>query len=140
VNYVLDACAIIAFLDKEEGAEIVNGLFEQAAAGEITLFVHAVNLTEVYYDRLYACPSLADEILDKLYNAPLTVLDAISPAFLKEAGKMKRRYKPSLADCFALAAAVLVNATLVTADHHDLERVEKAEGLPMLWLPPHPKK
>jgi PIN domain nuclease of toxin-antitoxin system len=46
LRYVLDACAIIAFLDKEEGAEIVNDLFEQADAGDITLFVHALNLTE----------------------------------------------------------------------------------------------
>jgi hypothetical protein len=82
MNYVLDACAIIAFLDKEEGAEIVNDLFEQASVREITLFVHAVNLTEVYYDRLYACPELADDILEKLYAAPLTVLDTVSPSML----------------------------------------------------------
>jgi predicted nucleic acid-binding protein len=140
MNYVLDACAIIAFLDKEEGAEIVNDLFEQASTGEITLFVHAVNLTEVYYDRLFACPNLADTILEKLYAAPLTILDTISPSILRDAGRLKRMYKPSLADCFAVATAIITGATLVTADHNDLERVEASERIPFLWLPPRPKK
>jgi predicted nucleic acid-binding protein len=134
MNYVLDACAVIAFLDGEKGAETVNGLFEEAETGTITVYIHAVNLLEVYYDRLYVSPGLADEILEKLYAAPLSILDTVTPAIIREAGKMKRLYKPSLADCFALAAAVTTESTFVTADRHDLEKIEKHVSFPFLWI------
>jgi PIN domain nuclease of toxin-antitoxin system len=42
----------LALLREETGEAIVNALLEQAMAGEISIFIHAVNLCEVYYDRL----------------------------------------------------------------------------------------
>jgi predicted nucleic acid-binding protein len=134
MNYVLDACAVIAFLDGEQGADTVKDLFEKAESGEITVFIHAVNLLEVYYDRLYKAPGLAGEILDKLYASPIIILDTISAALIREAGKMKRLYKPSLADSFALAAALFMHSTLVTADHHDLDAIESQVAIPFLWI------
>jgi hypothetical protein len=41
MNYVLDACAMIAVLNGEEGAGVVKELFEKAEAGEITVSMHA---------------------------------------------------------------------------------------------------
>ena len=49
-NYLLDACAVLAFLNDEEGAEAVNELFRRAKKMEITLTMNAANLIEVYYD------------------------------------------------------------------------------------------
>jgi predicted nucleic acid-binding protein len=66
MNYVLDACAVIALLDGEEGAEIVKDLFEKAEAGKITVYIHSVNLLEVYYDRIRAINlEVAEEFLEK---------------------------------------------------------------------------
>jgi predicted nucleic acid-binding protein len=134
MNYVLDACAVIAFLDGEQGDDTVQDLLERAEAKEITVYIHTVNLLEVYYDRLYRTPDLADEILDTLYASPIVILDTVSSALIREAGKMKRLYKPSLADSFALAAALLMRAALVTADHHDLDSIESQVSIPFLWI------
>ena len=49
-NYLLDACALLAFLNDEEGAETVSGLLDQARNEKITLNMNAANLIEVYYD------------------------------------------------------------------------------------------
>ena len=47
--YVLDACALVALLKGEDGAEKVDRLFHQAARGEIELHMSIINLLEVYY-------------------------------------------------------------------------------------------
>ena len=51
-EYILDACAVLAFLDGEEGAVVVRDLLDQAKSNEITLTMNTVNLIEVYYDRI----------------------------------------------------------------------------------------
>ena len=50
--FVLDACALIAFFNDEQGADRVDQLITQAEAGEAQLYVASVNLYEVYYDAL----------------------------------------------------------------------------------------
>jgi predicted nucleic acid-binding protein len=141
MNYVLDACAVIALLDGEEGAEIVKDLFEKAEAGEITVYIHSVNLLEIYYDRMRAINiEVAEEFIEKMSNSPVKIIDTISQTLLREAARFKVTYKPSLADCFALATASCYQGTLVTSDHSELEEVEKSEQIPFLWLPPRPKK
>jgi PIN domain nuclease of toxin-antitoxin system len=53
MKYVLDACALFAFLNKEGGWEKVRALLVEAAgAGNIQVFMNSANLIEVYYDRL----------------------------------------------------------------------------------------
>mgnify|MGYP001616994244 CR=1 FL=1 len=49
MTFVLDACAIIALLRNEAGAEITDRLLL-----EQTCMAHAVNLCEVYYDLSFA--------------------------------------------------------------------------------------
>jgi len=46
MNTVIDACAPIAFLRDEPGAETVQNVLSLPQ----TCFVHALNLCEVYYD------------------------------------------------------------------------------------------
>jgi PIN domain nuclease of toxin-antitoxin system len=62
MTYVLDACAIIAMLRNEAGAEITEQLLL-----EQTCIAHAVNLCEVYYDFLKAeNESIAREAISDL--------------------------------------------------------------------------
>ena len=48
-TYCLDACAVIASLRGERGAEILKGVIEQP---NTFLAIHVCNLGEVYYDFL----------------------------------------------------------------------------------------
>jgi PIN domain nuclease of toxin-antitoxin system len=49
-RYVIDACALIAFLQNESGGDELRELFK---VPENEFFMHSVNLTEVYYDAMY---------------------------------------------------------------------------------------
>ena len=51
MTYILDACALIAFVNEEkgEGFEEVDVLIDRAVAGDIALCISGVNLVEVYY-------------------------------------------------------------------------------------------
>ncbi|MDR0685741.1 MAG: hypothetical protein LBF83_11540 [Spirochaetaceae bacterium] len=46
MSYLLDACALLAFINKETGWTIVDGLLKQAAAGDAVLFMNAINFYE----------------------------------------------------------------------------------------------
>jgi len=68
-NYLLDACALLAFYDSEEGADVVSGLIDSAERGEITLSMNAANLIEVYYDRVRKLGSVeADDTIRNIYE------------------------------------------------------------------------
>ncbi len=43
-KYVLDACAVIAFLNDEDGAHRVEQLLSQGDRAPNTLFMHEINL------------------------------------------------------------------------------------------------
>jgi len=47
---------------------------------------------------------------------------------------LKSQFKISLTDFFLLASALLYNATVVTADHHEFEAVEKSGLVKFLWI------
>jgi predicted nucleic acid-binding protein len=134
-TYNLDACAVIAWLDKEEGSEKVNNLMKRTEKGEITLCMHTANVLEVYYDRLRKFNTASgDDFLSRFYRGPVTILNTISKPFIREAGRFKSTYNPPLGDCFALAATTIHHATLVTADTTDMRKIEEAEHFPILWI------
>jgi hypothetical protein len=49
MNFVLDACAMIAYLKGEPGGPVVMSLLRDPDA---SCYAHSVNLCEVYYDFL----------------------------------------------------------------------------------------
>ena len=78
-SYVLDACAMVALINKEEGAEIVDNFFQQAAKGEIKLYISIINLLEVYYGFIGDIGVIkTQEIMTVIDETPLTVINIIS--------------------------------------------------------------
>jgi predicted nucleic acid-binding protein len=53
---------------------------------------------------------------------------------LQAATRFKTRYKISLADSFALGLADVLDADIVSADHHEFEPVEKAGENSVVWF------
>ena len=50
--FILDACALIALLAGEKGAEKVRDIIQDAIDGKITVKINQINLLEVYYHKI----------------------------------------------------------------------------------------
>jgi predicted nucleic acid-binding protein len=137
-NYILDACAVIAFFNGEEGAVVVRGLLDRARNNEITLTMNAVNLIEVYYDRIREIGTeQADAIIQDIYDTfPISIIETINPVIVREAAHLKALGKMSFADTILVATASYSGATIVTCDHIELEPVERQGHIPFLWIRP----
>ncbi len=48
--YILDACSLIAYLNDEKGADNVKDLLIKSGNDECSLYIHMINLYEIYYD------------------------------------------------------------------------------------------
>ena len=117
MDYVLDACAMIAFLNGEPGAETVTELLFQAGAGTNRLFMSSIQALEVYYDRIYVMGrDYADNFLKNLFAFPIVIMPEITSNIIQEAGRFKTSYSISLADAIAAATVKILGATLVTRD------------------------
>jgi len=137
-EYILDACALIAFFDGEEGAIIVRNLLDRAKNNEITLTMNAANLIEVYYDRIRVVGiEQADAVIRKIYDTfPISIIETLNPTIVREAARLKALGKMSFADTILVATARYSGATIVTCDHIELEPVERQGHIPFLWIRP----
>ena len=134
-TYILDACALIAFLNDELGAEKMEFLLECADLGEVTILMFVINLYEVYYDYLRSGGiSTASTFLEEVENLPITVVRECSDELLAQAGFFKVNEKVSLADSFALGLAKLRNGKLVSTDHHEFDLIDQKRLVEFYWL------
>jgi predicted nucleic acid-binding protein len=133
--YLLDACALIAFLNDEPGAGMVGDLLTRAEQGSLRLYISGIQALEVYYDRIYVKGrDYADMFLESLYNSAIEVVSPVSRADIREAGRLKTTYSISLADSVACAIAIGMQEAVVTCDHGEMEQIEKAEPVQFLWI------
>ena len=65
---------------------------------------------------------------------PIVVVWEVSEELIQAAARFKIRYKISLADSFALGLADVMDAVIVSADHHELEPIEQAGEVSVLWF------
>jgi predicted nucleic acid-binding protein len=140
MTYVLDACALIALLDDENGKNKIDELFIRAKAGEITLYMSIINMLEVYYGYIRADGmEHANEILAPIGETPLQIIEFVSQPIYKEAARLKGNYKMSLADAVGLATAIKLKGVFVTADG-ELAEPENREHAPIFWFRPQKGK
>ncbi|MEZ4737354.1 MAG: PIN domain-containing protein [Caldilineaceae bacterium] len=130
--YVLDACALLAFLGNEPGAHVVKSLLTDTSN---VCMVHAINLCEVYYDLLRQNDAqFARERLQPWWLR-YTSTERDGRTVLATSRQVKSKSgKISLADCFALALAIRSGATLVTSDHHEFDRIDALGICPILFI------
>jgi len=134
MHYLLDACALLIIFNGEPEAQKVLDLLEQAETGNIRLSMSIVQLTEVYYDRIYiAGIDEARAIVESILAGPITIIDTISHLVMYDAGRFKTSYSMSLGDAFVAATAKNLGATLVTKDS-EMKGMEKAGEFSILWL------
>lgn len=130
--YVLDACAMLAYLRGEPGAEVVDGLLGTPGA---TCMAHAINLCEVYYNLLrQAGPVLADQAICDLGAAGIEECGDFDPPFWRSVGGIKSSGRISVADSFCLALAKRVNGEVVTSDRHEFEAWVPRRLCPIIFI------
>jgi len=134
-HYVLDACALIALLRDESGAEKVAEAMQEVSNGEATAVMNKINLLEVYYDvyRIHG-KEQADRMLVEFKKMPCTITAEISDKLFEQAGRLKASYRISLADAIALSEASLSQGILLTADHHEMDVIEQKEKIAFNWI------
>ncbi|HEV2735983.1 MAG TPA: type II toxin-antitoxin system VapC family toxin [Longimicrobiaceae bacterium] len=119
MNHVLDACAMLAYLNGETGSDVVEALLVDSAEA---CYAHSVNLCEVYYDFLRRSDErIAREAVSDLIANGLVERRDLSRHFWQTVGAHKARGRISLADCFCIALAQRLSADLVTSDRREFE-------------------
>ena len=120
MNYVFDACAMIAYLRGEDGADVVRQILRDPANRCVA---HAVNLCEVYYDFVRVSDvKTARAAIRDLAAVGIRARRDISRSFWMAVGDLKGTIrKVSLADCFAIALSRGLEARVLTSDHHEFD-------------------
>jgi predicted nucleic acid-binding protein len=122
-THCLDACAVIAYLRAESGADILQSIIEQPRT---LLAMYICNLGEVYYDFLRADGAEAAQTAwASILDLPLELRRDVDDAFIKRVGTFKVGERVSFVDAFALALTERLQVPLVTTDHHEFDPVER---------------
>jgi predicted nucleic acid-binding protein len=135
-RHILDSSALLRFLTRDAGGELVTRLVKQARDEGDHLSMSVVNWGEVFYTvarrRSLKEAGIAMEAVDAL---PIKIVDA-ERELTRAAAKLKVNFALPYADCFA-AALTGADGVLVTADIKDFKRVP---GIRILALPEHRSK
>jgi predicted nucleic acid-binding protein len=131
-TYVLDASAVLDFIEDGPGAERIEELFRQARSDNSRLLMSVLNWGEVFYHSWQLRGEESAKILMAgLSRFPIELVPVDLSQSIK-AGEFKAVHKIPYVDCIAAALSVLHPSTLVTADR-DFEKLGR--HFPILWLP-----
>lgn len=125
MNLVMDSSALLALLRGELGADAVSELL---VAANDRVYLHAINACEVYCDIMREQGrERAAEALSDLQGLGIEIIEDMDRGLWEEAGCLKANLKRiSLADCFCAILAIRLGAEVVTADHHEFDRIVEA--------------
>ena len=114
--YLFDSHALLAFFQRESGAEIVARIFNEAIEQNTDRLICIINLGEIIYltKRRFGEEKKL-EILGRIHQLGMRVLP-VPDSLVYQAAELKAEYPIAFADCFALACAIDHPAVLVTGD------------------------
>ena len=134
MRYILDACALLSYLNDEKGADVIGEFLERSDKGT-AVSMSVINLLEVYYGELRdKGADIAQIVLDMVQHHSINIVNTVSAQVFEEAARLKATYRISLADCIGIATALELSGQFVTSDHHELETVAKNETIPFFWF------
>lgn len=115
-RYVFDSFALLAFLEDEPGAEIVEGALQEIVAKRASGYLSVINWGEIYYSIMRELgQNEAESALSLISGLPLELVDA-DLELTRAAARLKGRYRIAYADCFAAALAKKHKAVVLTGD------------------------
>ena len=133
-SIVSGSFALLGYLENEAFSAKVEKLLKQSRQGKIQIYLHAINLGEVYYITLRKQgQDLADLAIARIKAFPVQYIDIIEDEMLRIAARLKTIYPISYADAFAAALAVIKHSSLLTGDP-EFGKLEKKEDISIEWL------
>lgn len=130
---MLDSFAVLAYLQSERGADYVGELLRDARQARSTLYMHEINLGEVYYLVFRReGEETANYLLAQVRAYPVTFVKDLSTRLLLTAARFKGTYPISYADAFAAATAHLYHARLVSGDS-DFQCLASDKLIDLVW-------
>jgi predicted nucleic acid-binding protein len=130
-TYVLDANAVLDFVEDGPGAERLERLFKEGRDNRTPLVMSVLNWGEVLYHSWQAKgEESARRTLGGLSRLGIELAPVDESQALK-AGEFKAVHKIPYVDCVAAALAVSRQAVLVTSDR-DFEKLGR--HFPILWI------
>ncbi len=128
---VLDAYALLVFLEDEPGADQVRNLLLRAEEKGVKLAMTTVNLGEVWYAIARAdSPTLADRLIQEIQGMAIEIVE-VDWTLARQAAMFKAKGGLSYADCFVAALARLRRGEVVTGD----PEFRRLEGeIKIAWL------
>lgn len=124
---VFDSSAMFAYLQNEDGADMVRDLLDEA---DVPKYAHAVNLCEVFYGFAQrAGETVAHDALNTLRAAGIEERNDMDASFWQDAGKIVAAQRGNghgiaLGDAFCVALARRLGADVVTSDRAEFEPIE----------------
>jgi predicted nucleic acid-binding protein len=129
--YILDANAVLSYIEEQPGAARMAQLFKDARDDKNPTLMSVINLGEVFYYMLQKYgEEPARKTLGSLARLPIQTVP-VDYAYAIEAAGIKARHKIPYADALAAGLAVMRQGVLVTSDS-DFEKL--GHRLQVLWL------
>jgi uncharacterized protein len=129
---LLDSFALLAYLNKGPGYEVVKEALLDGQTSGAPLLMNEMNVGETYYILARKKNTDGAEYFLDTILAGLPI-EIISNDFDRviAAARIKAQYPLSFSDCFAVATAVRVDATILTGDPEfkKVERLARIEWL-----------
>jgi len=123
-NILFDSYAILKFYQDEDGADKVEKFLISSRQGDLKAFMSEINLGEVYYMTIRRLGlASAKKYLEQFFELSIQV---VPPSYdiILSASEIKAEYAISYADCFAVATALRVEASIITGDP-EFKKVER---------------
>jgi ribonuclease VapC len=113
---VLDACALMTYLEKEQGYQKVKEFFVKAAESEKNLLMTTVNWGKVFYVLAQDYGIAEAEKIQRIVETFPIEFVPVDLSLAKQAALYKATKKLPYAACFAAALAKLHKGELITGD------------------------
>lgn len=114
---LLDSYALLAYLNKEAGFEMVRNILNMAQDSGHFILMNEINVGETYYILFRERGSEKSEyFLDTILKSLPIALVPNNFQNVIEAARIKAEYPLSFADCFAVASAHREGARLITGN------------------------
>jgi len=130
-KYVLDTCAMLAYLNNENGSALIEEMLKKAQKRDAVIFLTSMDLAEIYHI------VLKEEGRDKALKTMVLVRNlpiesvGLDEQLLMAAGEIRVQCPLSLGDALVVAVAKAKGAKIVTGDR-DFKSVEKE--VEVVWV------